>query len=392
MHRCNHGCNPNCKVEEYSPSGWNNDLALLMLVSTREIAPGEEVTLCYKGTMWQSLASLSFETPSGRRKIQCGCSDPCPNGLGRLDWIEPRRHPTAATRAKWNRGRLLEINGSGSDSEPVSVNTGKQPTLPKDTAATRAICRPMQRRQEGDSGLPDASAVARQKNNNSDEARKSAASKIRTETLQAPRPRLKQETLSSWKLCPLANSPPGIDCTTARRVGPSSRAVAETTAKGSDTRLRTKQASTTRRPTPQAPVALSKPAPAPELDQIVTLTSGPTALKSGKEENTCPPPIGRITSENQEALLEQLAETEQELSALLKSMKQVRTGTAEHSSLSPVLQENLMTTLYEVTDETRLLNLLEHIDSEDRCLDSMQRELHSTLAEARKPRATSADL
>ena len=118
------------------------------------------------------------------------------------------------------------------------------------------------------------------------------------------------------------------------------------------------------------------------MDQIVTLTSGPTALKSGQEENTCPPPIGRITSENQEALLEQLAETEQELSALLKSMKQVRTGTAEHSSLSPVLQENLMTTLYEVTDETRLLNLLEHIDSEDRCLDSMQRELHSTLAAA----------
>jgi hypothetical protein len=126
MHLCNHSCNPNCRVEEYIPEGWNNDLALLVLVSTREIAPGEEVTLCYKGTMWQSLASISSEAPSGRRKIQCGCSDPCPNGLGRLDWIEPRRHLTAATRAKWSRGRLLETNGSDSESEQVSAKEGKQ--------------------------------------------------------------------------------------------------------------------------------------------------------------------------------------------------------------------------------------------------------------------------
>jgi hypothetical protein len=122
MHMGNHGCDPNCEAVPYVPEGWNNDLVLLMLVSIRDIKQDTQVTFQYKGTMWTLYSSLPTTVPNGFRAIKCRCQDPCPNKLGRLDWIEPRIRLSNSIRAKWNQGRILgpESCDSGNASGPPS--------------------------------------------------------------------------------------------------------------------------------------------------------------------------------------------------------------------------------------------------------------------------------
>ena len=58
MHMANHSCDPNCTVKYYVPDGWNHDLVLFMMVASRDIVKKEDVTLEYKGTMWQLFSTL----------------------------------------------------------------------------------------------------------------------------------------------------------------------------------------------------------------------------------------------------------------------------------------------------------------------------------------------
>jgi hypothetical protein len=113
MHMGNHDCNPNCEVITYFPEGWNNDLALLILKSNQKISEGALVTFDYLGSMWLKHKSLPSEIPADFRKILCGCANPCPNGLGRLDWIEPRIRLSVSEREKWSRGRIPTTGGPG---------------------------------------------------------------------------------------------------------------------------------------------------------------------------------------------------------------------------------------------------------------------------------------
>ena len=141
MHLVNHGCNPNGKVETYVPEGWDNDLELLILTATCKIDTEEHITFRYEGTMWQSFASLPLTIPPGFRAIKCGCHDPCPNGLGRLDRITRRSRVSSATQAQWSRGRFLEsaqsASGDGPEIPPQSVltnatqRTPPRPTVPR---------------------------------------------------------------------------------------------------------------------------------------------------------------------------------------------------------------------------------------------------------------------
>jgi hypothetical protein len=107
MHMANHGCNPNCRVTPYEPDGWDNDLVLLMLVAMRDIVRGEAVTFPFKGSMWQAHPELPLLAPKGFRLVQCGCDQPCPNGLARLDWIESGNDTSPAETEEWYRGRKM---------------------------------------------------------------------------------------------------------------------------------------------------------------------------------------------------------------------------------------------------------------------------------------------
>ncbi len=103
----NHSCNPNCRVTPYEPDGWDNDPVLLMLVAMRDIVSGEAVTFQYKGSMWQAHSELPLLAPKRFRLIQCGCDQPCPNGLARLDWIDSDNDTSPTETEEWYRGRKL---------------------------------------------------------------------------------------------------------------------------------------------------------------------------------------------------------------------------------------------------------------------------------------------
>ena len=110
MHLANHGCNPNCRVTPYEPDGWDNDLVLLVLVAMRDIVGGEAITFQYKGSMWQARSELPLLAPKGFRLIQCGCDQPCPNGLARLDWIDSGHVTSPIEAEEWYRGRKLSLS------------------------------------------------------------------------------------------------------------------------------------------------------------------------------------------------------------------------------------------------------------------------------------------
>ena len=101
MHLGNHCCDPNCTVQYYVPDGWNCDLVLFILVAMRDIEKDDGVTFLYGGTMWQPSSMLPLVAPAGFRVIQCGCKNPCPNKLGRLDWIDVNHHIPTQERDKW---------------------------------------------------------------------------------------------------------------------------------------------------------------------------------------------------------------------------------------------------------------------------------------------------
>ena len=57
--------------------------------------------------MWQAHSELSLLAPKGFRLIQCGCDQPCPNGLARLDWIDSDNDTSLTETEEWYRGRKL---------------------------------------------------------------------------------------------------------------------------------------------------------------------------------------------------------------------------------------------------------------------------------------------
>ena len=52
--------------------------------------------------MWQPLYSLPPIPPSNTRRIECECANPCPERLGRLDWIERRKPSMRSTHTRWH--------------------------------------------------------------------------------------------------------------------------------------------------------------------------------------------------------------------------------------------------------------------------------------------------
>ncbi len=72
-----------------------------------DIISGEEVTFQYKGSVWQVLSELPLLAPRRFRRIQCGCDQPCPNGLARFDWIESDNDTSPAEADEWYRGRKM---------------------------------------------------------------------------------------------------------------------------------------------------------------------------------------------------------------------------------------------------------------------------------------------
>ena len=120
MHLLNHSCDPNCTVVSYAPDGWDNDLELLIFVATQKIRRGQQVTFHYRGNMWTPLELLPPTAPPGQRLIACGCNNPCPKRMGRLDYIEPRVRLAPETRAKWSRGCILDPESAPADLSDMS--------------------------------------------------------------------------------------------------------------------------------------------------------------------------------------------------------------------------------------------------------------------------------
>ena len=98
----NHGCRPNGKLVEFIPDYWNDDLVLFIYVTTVFIPKGAQVTMDYGGDMWQPLDQLPRTLPSNTRRVVCGCANPCPKRMGRLDWIERKSHSKRHYRTHWN--------------------------------------------------------------------------------------------------------------------------------------------------------------------------------------------------------------------------------------------------------------------------------------------------
>ncbi len=173
MHLLNHSCDPNCTVVSYTPEGWDNDLELLILVAIQEIRQGQPVTFHYRGNMWKPLEILPPTAPPGQRLIACGCNNPCPKRLGRLDYIEPRIRLTPEVRAKWNRGCILD---------PESTSTNLPDMSPRHLQNTVSL----------------GTQNSKQDSNSNSNHRKDAMHlKLATATaaMQGPPARLKQGTL-----------------------------------------------------------------------------------------------------------------------------------------------------------------------------------------------------
>ena len=128
MHMGNHSCAPNCTVTYYVPDGWNYDLVLFVLVAAQDIVTDEEVTFQYKGTMWQPFSTLPLTAPDGFRVIKCGCKNPCPNKLGRLDWTDTNYRTLIQERDKWGGGCKL-LSGSDDSPEALPSSAPAQSTL-----------------------------------------------------------------------------------------------------------------------------------------------------------------------------------------------------------------------------------------------------------------------
>ena len=95
------------------PDSWNDDLVLFIYVTTMIIPKGAQVTMDYGGDMWQPLDKSPRILPSNTRRIECGCANPCPKRMGRLDWIERRNHSVqlSSTSTRWRHssdGLVLE--------------------------------------------------------------------------------------------------------------------------------------------------------------------------------------------------------------------------------------------------------------------------------------------
>ena len=71
---------------------------------------GTAVTIRYGPQMWQRLSDLPEKIPPHFALIRCLCADPCPKGVGRLDWTGPEPPLTPEEHAQWHRGRILDLN------------------------------------------------------------------------------------------------------------------------------------------------------------------------------------------------------------------------------------------------------------------------------------------
>ena len=132
MHMANHSCDPNCAVKYYVPDGWNHDLVLFMMVASRDIVKKEDVTFEYKGTMWQLFSTLPPIAPEGFQVIKCGCKDPCPNKLGRLDVLTANYCKPTQEHEEWvgeydPKTSTLDSDDSSAE-PPLSITV--QPTTP----------------------------------------------------------------------------------------------------------------------------------------------------------------------------------------------------------------------------------------------------------------------
>ena len=122
MHQLQHSCNPNSTVDEFVPNGYNGDFVLLICSSSTFIKKGAAVTIRYGPKMWQRFDDLPERVPPNFTRIRCLCSEPCPEGAGRLGWIGTEPPLTPEEHAQWIRGRMLVLNPELEKSTPSEEN------------------------------------------------------------------------------------------------------------------------------------------------------------------------------------------------------------------------------------------------------------------------------
>ncbi len=120
-HMINHNCAPNGDITTYVPDQWDNDLVLLVFISTKPITKGTEVTFQSKGDMWRLLDALPSVVPSGFRRIRCRCANPCPN-IGRFGFIERRIRRPLVKQMRWCHSRDAQCNVSHLN-EPADISS-----------------------------------------------------------------------------------------------------------------------------------------------------------------------------------------------------------------------------------------------------------------------------
>ena len=102
------------------------------MVASRDIVKKEDVTFEYKGTMWQLFSTLPPIAPEGFQVIKCGCKDPCPNKLGRLDVLTANYCKPTQEHEEWvgeYDPKTSTLDSDDSSAEPP-LSTTVQPTTP----------------------------------------------------------------------------------------------------------------------------------------------------------------------------------------------------------------------------------------------------------------------